>query len=421
MAYRKASGVLTENARPINDPNGVVAGDRYQDIWGRDGLVCSLAMSDPEDEGLTRLAEKTIDTLADCQSEFGQIPNKVRPDVSEVCFGKGGCVDASLWYPVAVWNHYRNTKKSEFLSSHKDRVREAVRWVNSLDQNGDYLLEANPGSDWFDLYRRFGRVLYSQILNYAALRSLNQIYEETEHKENEEILQRAGKVKQNIQRFFWPKEEYVEGIEREFGYSWIHQDFRAALAKKKEPESENKDYFMAAVDSSSADWRFDTAANCLSILFGIADENQASDIVNYMLENSIGKPYPAKSLDPPVTSDDPGYGLIFPDSDFLFSDEQDLHKERIGAGNYHNGGIWPWVGGFYVLALERTGKDADEAFEDLRKVNALNDHAFIEWVNSEGDIYNQKGTTNQSWSAANYILAHRKIIDGKDNIFDEFL
>ncbi len=426
--YRTAEQVLKRNARPEKSPVGVVAGERYREsIWGRDGLICCLAMSGSDDEELVNLAERTIDTLAGNQKHTGQIPNKIAVDLSRTSFGKGGCVDASLWYPVAVWNHYKSTNKSEFLERNRYRIEEAVKWANCLDQNNDYLIEANPRSEWFDLYGRMGRVLYTQVLNYAALECLYRTLDEMNQPgvinwalDSEELPQRIEKVKRGIQEFFWPTEEYTGCIEKEHAHSWIHQDFRAALKKKEELKRTGAEYFLSSVGFDSADARFDTIANCLAILFGVAKKEQAESIIDYMIKKRIGKPYPAKVLSPPVTPRDPEFRLVFPDPEFRHSDEPELHKTRASPGNYHNGGIWPWVGGFYVLALEKTGKNAGGPFDDLSKVNSLFDYGFIEWINAEGNMEGAYGTSNQSWSAASYMLAHQKIADKKHILFDDF-
>jgi len=425
ITYRKAKEVLMGNAMPEGNPIGLIAGDRESyrnNVWGRDGLISCLAMSNSGDEDLIYLAEKTIDTLAEKQY-------KVPVDGSEPSFGKAGCVDASLWYPVALWNHYKNTGIASFLERNRRRAEEAIKWANSLDQNNDYLIEANARSDWLDLYGRPGRVLYNQILNFMALKSLYNIQEEMSEPKvinwplgPEELHERIEMVRKNIQRFLWPKEDYIEDIEKEYGYnhSWIHQDFRKALAEKKELEKRGEEYFLAAVDFDRVDWRFDTIANTLAILSGIADEEQTSHIIDYMKNHRILEPYPAKSLNPPVTPEDPEYRLIFPDSDFEYSDEPGLHKERTTPGNYHNGGIWPWVGGYAVLAEERAGEDVSEDIDSLGRLNSIYDYGFIEWINSRGDAEGPRGTTRQSWSAANYMLLHQKI-SGKNTVFDDLM
>ena len=76
---------------------------------------------------------------------------------------------------------------------------------------------------------------------------------------------------------------------------------------------------------------------------------------------------------------------------------------------YHNGGIWPFVGGFWVLALARLGLH-DLAWQQLGRlaqVNALDDWRFTEWFH--GRTLAPMGMAGQSWNAATFLLARRAL------------
>jgi glycogen debranching enzyme len=79
---------------------------------------------------------------------------------------------------------------------------------------------------------------------------------------------------------------------------------------------------------------------------------------------------------------------------------------------YHNGGIWPFVGGFWVLALAMLGRTADARAElaQLARVNALDDWRFTEWFH--GRTLEPKGMAGQSWNAATFLLAQRALEGG---------
>ena len=76
--------------------------------------------------------------------------------------------------------------------------------------------------------------------------------------------------------------------------------------------------------------------------------------------------------------------------------------------HYHNGGAWPYIGGFYVAALVRAGR-LDEAARQLGKLRAMNragktgEWGFNEWFH--GQSGRPMGFDGQSWSAALYIYA----------------
>jgi glycogen debranching enzyme len=76
---------------------------------------------------------------------------------------------------------------------------------------------------------------------------------------------------------------------------------------------------------------------------------------------------------------------------------------------YHNGGVWPFVGGFWVLALTRLGlRDrATQALVRLAAVNALDNWRFTEWLH--GRTLEPMGMAGQSWNAATFLLAQRRL------------
>jgi glycogen debranching enzyme len=72
---------------------------------------------------------------------------------------------------------------------------------------------------------------------------------------------------------------------------------------------------------------------------------------------------------------------------------------------YHNGGIWPFVGGFWVLALAAASR-RDEALRQLgalARANAVNHWEFNEWFH--GLSGRPEGMPRQTWNAAMFLLA----------------
>lgn len=76
---------------------------------------------------------------------------------------------------------------------------------------------------------------------------------------------------------------------------------------------------------------------------------------------------------------------------------------------YHNGGIWPFVGGFYVAALVKAGRmeEARRQLEKLAKVNRLGleeEWEFNEWCH--GRTGRPMGYPHQAWSAGMYLYPY---------------
>jgi glycogen debranching enzyme len=84
------------------------------------------------------------------------------------------------------------------------------------------------------------------------------------------------------------------------------------------------------------------------------------------------------------------------------------HRQNF-AYRYHNGGIWPFIGGFWVMALARLGKRrrARLQLERLAAVNRIRGWQFNEWFH--GRTGHPRGMAGQSWNAAAFLLAQRAL------------
>jgi glycogen debranching enzyme len=87
------------------------------------------------------------------------------------------------------------------------------------------------------------------------------------------------------------------------------------------------------------------------------------------------------------------------------------HQQNI-VHQYHNGGIWPFVGGFWVMALAKLGlhEQAWSELVRLAQANALDDWRFTEWFH--GRTLAPMGMAGQSWNAATFLLARRALLGG---------
>jgi hypothetical protein len=99
--------------------------------------------------------------------------------------------------------------------------------------------------------------------------------------------------------------------------------------------------------------------------------------------------------------------------------------ERYGwPGEYHNGGVWPFVCGFYVAACVAAGRlrVAERKLEALtRLVRAVRRgglaFGFNEWFRAQDGL--PPGQDRQTWSAAMYIYAAECVERRGTPFFDE--
>jgi glycogen debranching enzyme len=106
-------------------------------------------------------------------------------------------------------------------------------------------------------------------------------------------------------------------------------------------------------------------------------------------------------LDPPYKQGEDGFDVKF--------NRKVPVQHRSDAYNYHNGGVWPFVGGFHVMALE--GANDRSARGELLKLAKANNImrrgeriGFNEWLN--GRNAKPLGQHGQSWNAGTFVGAY---------------
>jgi glycogen debranching enzyme len=357
-AFNRAKEVLDR----CSTPNGLFASPRvYNAVYARDALIMSLGGLISGEERFVRQWFKTMDTLMDRQSPSGQIPNCVDTFIASrprlIAFG---AADASLWFALTL--AYAEHLLGEHLEFH-DAADRAMEWLKYQDAHEEGLIEQQEATDWMDIIANRGHVLYTNVLYFAAL--------ELRHN-----IKRAHLVREALNTFLWSDE---------LGY------FRPWTWKQEH-----------------ADW-FDTVGNCFAVAFGLADEEQCESIFRYIDENQLFKPYPVRVLHPPIQPEDKDWREYY-------RTEHELNL----PDQYHNGGVWPWVGGLYVASLIRAGRrdQAREMLYNLALANQLGKERpweFNEWIH--GVSGEPKGSPDQGWSAGMYIYAYRCCQEGQEPVF----
>jgi glycogen debranching enzyme len=145
--------------------------------------------------------------------------------------------------------------------------------------------------------------------------------------------------------------------------------------------------------------------NVLAILLGLADARSARRTVDALLDAHVHEPYPVRAVTRPIKR-----------ASMLWRPYMARHRQNL-VWQYHNGGIWPMVGGFWVAALVASGRK-EQAYAELVKLAracAVKDWAFTEWLH--GKTLAPRGMPGQSWNAAGYLLAERAVLEGLDPFF----
>lgn len=387
MAYEKAQDVLAQECSPI----GLMASpEGYPHVWARDSVITSLgAQLTPGHEACLRTS---LRTLAGQQSELGAIPNNVSVATGRLDHTNAGSVDSNLWFILGHAFEYRATGDIDFLRAQWPALEKALLWLRYQDSNGCGLLEVHEAADWADLLANRFNVLYDNVLWYAALRAMAEMAGalDVDGSKYEEL---ADDVRHKIRIVLWVGPENAD----EWGPGCPgHTEWRHTLSQV-DPVLVKRPYFLPYVAFRDFGDYCDVFGNLLAILFGVANPAQEKRTLTYLHQVSIADPYPVRVLHPVIHPGNKDWREYYRNNNLNLPEQ------------YHNGGIWPFVGGFYVAALVKTGRlaEARRQLEKLAEVNRLGveeEWEFNEWCH--GRSGQPMGYPHQAWSAGMYIFAY---------------
>ncbi len=398
-AYGKAIEALKRNITPLGysacslADNKVTGTDaNYRSVWGRDGAITVINSLDLDDPEILECSRRTLDTLLGAISPTGQIPANVRiddgvPDYSGV--GNICAIDSGLWLIIAVYNFVDRTGDMDFLNGHAAALQRAMDWLTAHDSNNDGLLEIPEAGDWTDLFGRSYNVLYDEVLWYRANVCYGHLLEfRGENDRAADYLRWSQHIRSKILSMFWPTTQ--PGRENDPNRSFANRQFGLG----------DTHYLLAEITPFSFNWRCDVFGNVLAFLTNLLDIDRAREAFRFMWGVGVNEPHPVANLYPVVQAGDPDWRAYY-----------NVNLLNL-PHHYHNGGVWPFVGGMWVRFIHRLGFNevACRELHRLAKVNQLGrDHEweFNEWVH--GQTGRPMGKAYQAWSAACFIRACQEV------------
>jgi glycogen debranching enzyme len=398
----------------------------YQQVWARDTMISGLGLLLCEDPEGAAILRRSFDTLRTYQSPLGNIPHNVglsnledpaliahggrleslpgQESVAVVDTAHSGCIDNCLWYIVGHYYHYMVSQDRDFVEAAWPSLERALLWLRYQDSNECGLLEAHEAMDWADLFANRYNGLYPNVLYYAAWRCIGRLAEAL-GQDGASFHETADDVRRKINTLLWvgaaePKDWERLKFERK---EWLY------VLKRVETELVERPFYLPYVAFRDYADRFDTLGNLLAIVFGVADRHKANLILDYIQGCGLNQPFPVQAVYPVVHPGD--------------RDWREYYRVRNinQPHHYHNGGAWPFIGGFYVAALVQAGRTA-EAQAQLAKLTAMNrqgrhgEWEFNEWLH--GLSGRPMGFGGQSWSAAMYLYACNAVENGMLNVLN---
>jgi glycogen debranching enzyme len=367
---------LTRNLTPdgiLAATPGARAGKRgYAAIFGRDAAVCAIGMAVSGDRSLQSAAAVALHTLAEHQAPNGQIAKFVDMERREADFWYLGCIDSTLWWLIALALLDRCNRAGGLRRIHAKRIKLAVQWLLAQEHQRFFLLQQNEASDWADIMPRSGFVLYTNTLWYFV----KQLYG----------IEHAEETCENFNGLFHP---FSAGV-AEYRRGRLLNDYVLKRGR-------DRDLYLSFVNFSFFGEEGDVFGNVLAVLFGLAGERASTRTLDALTKAHVSDPYPVRAVTHPIKQNSP-----------LWRPYMARHRQNF-IWQYHNGGIWPMVGGFWIAALTAAGRLEQAKVELLKlaRVCALRNWAFTEWLH--GKTLAPRGMPGQSWNAAAYLMAEHMI------------
>ena len=356
----------------------------YTAIFGRDAAVCALGMAICGDAQLEGAAATGLHTLAEHQAPNGQIPKFVDLQRSEADFWYLGCIDSTLWWLIALAfldsRQGAGRRAGGLRRRHARRIELALHWLGAQEHQRFYLLQQNEASDWADIMPRSGFVLYTNALWYFVKRLYG--------------LEHALETRANFNGLFHPFSARLA----EYRRARLLNDYVLRSARAR-------DLYLSFVNFSFFGEEGDVFGNVLAVLLGCADARARRRTLDALTQSRAHEPYPVRAVTRPIKR-----------ASTLWRPYMARHRQNL-VWQYHNGGIWPMVGGFWIVALVAAGRmqQARAELVKLARACALKDWAFTEWLH--GKTLAPRGMPGQSWNAAAYLMAERAVVDGVDPFF----
>jgi len=374
-AKKAALEVLLHNAHGPYHGLPRTAGWGYPEPYTRDLMFSILGIAVSDNKKLMDSIQLVLETLAKNQTAHGHIPSLVHDKEDR------GSSDTTPLFLLGVAIFRKATGKSDFLD---EAVGKALVWMEYQSPSDRHMIAQQPTSDWRDEQWVTGYGLFVNTVVYSYLRLLGQ-------------NSKADTMRHEMSRFT------ITG-------GTIHHHVHEGLVVQHKP------YFAFWSYKIHSSERFDLLGNSLAILAGIASPSRADEMVSWIEEECSAM----QSKGELAWKMPPNF---FP---FIKPEDPDwLPRYTIynNPGDYHNGGIWPFICGIYVAALvaAKRYKLAEEKLLVLTDIMKLAtdeklDFGFNEWIKAQTG--KPMGQDWQTWSAALYLYAAKCVEEKRTPFFE---
>ncbi len=394
QGYQRAIEAIHRNVTPAGFSACSLADNKtfgtdvnYRSVWARDGGKTICWTIDLDDPAIRQCQKQTQITLLRHQAPTGLIPASVHLDTGEPEYGGVGgitSIDGGMWVIIAAWRFAEVTGDWAVVEEYAGQLQKAMDWLAAHDSNNCGLLEIPEAGDWADLFGWSYHVLYDEVLWFLCLNCYAGIVQHLGRRDQaNDYRKQAAHVGRVILRKFWPSTAMDSATG---GPSFSDVQYGLGDAR----------YLVAQVSPFDYNWRCDVYGNLLAYLNNLVDNERAMMTFRFLWGVGINDPGPVENLYPPVQPGDREW------RDYFTVNLLNLPH------HYHNGGVWPFIGGLWVRYVHKLGMQ-DLARRELVKLAVLcssgisHEWEFNEW--HHGVTGRPMGKSFQAWSAASFVKA----------------
>ena len=352
-----------------NQEESIIAGYPWFADWGRDTMIALPGLT--LTTGQLPLARMILETWS-AYVDQGMIPNRF-PEASATITPEYNSIDASLWF-ILAWFGYLQAGGEEaamnnvlpVLKQIIDAYQHGTRYQIHQDNNDGLLCIGQTGTQltWMDarvndvaVTSRAGKPVEVNALWYNALMAMQAISERL-GAETSKYGVMAEKTRLGFQQYVRPEGGLYDVLD--------------------------------APDGNDASIR-PNQLFALSLPWPLLDKKDASNVLDE-IHKHLYTSYGLRSLSP----QDPAYHGVYQGN----SEERDA--------TYHNGPVWSWLLGHYVMAHFRLHHDTEAA---LALLEPIRDHLYDAGIGNISEIFDgqpphlPRGAPSQAWSTATVLEA----------------
>lgn len=381
-AKKKSIDLLHQLSTEVGFIASLTEKDNYKRIWARDGVICGLASLGTNDDKLINTFKKTLFTLKNNQDKTGRIPSNVSLDGKNISYGTTvGRIDATLWYVIGVCKYVLEINE-EIKYVFENSLKKAIFYLECLELNGRGLIYIPAGGDWADEYINEGYVLFDQALYVLALKLYSKVFDD------KEIEKKYTNLLDVIYINYFPD---LKNIENEKVYN--KNIFKKACEKYEPP--------LPITSFSPFEIIYIHDLFALSLIFNLdINTRKEKQIIEKYINNQRKNNFPILPAFSPVI-DEKHEKWQSLRHNFLFNFKNKPYE-------FHNGGLWPIVHGFYLASKNKISKKEIKEFAEVFKKD---NYLFAEFYH--GKNFEPMGTQNLGFTASGFLLIYNRFIKNK--------